>query len=83
METTFDKNHLVDKLNAVLAHLKTTFVGEDDIIDLMGICLAGRENLFLLGLPPRLPERQHEPAHRNQPVTGVTAAVYRPSAHAP
>jgi MoxR-like ATPase len=51
METTFDKNHLVDKLTAVLAHLKTTFVGKDDIIDLMGICLAGRENLFLLGPP--------------------------------
>lgn len=46
-----DKNQLVDKLNAVLAHLKTSFVGKDDIIDLMGICLAGRENLFLLGPP--------------------------------
>ncbi|MBT1686773.1 AAA family ATPase [Dawidia soli] len=51
MKTTLDKNHLVDKLNAVLEHLKTTFVGKDDIIDLMGICLAGRENLFLLGPP--------------------------------
>jgi MoxR-like ATPase len=51
METTLDKNQLVDKLNAALAHLKTSFVGKDDIIDLMGICLAGRENLFLLGPP--------------------------------
>ncbi|MCC6460563.1 MAG: AAA family ATPase [Saprospiraceae bacterium] len=41
----------VAQLNAVLAHLKTTFVGKDDIIDLMGICLVGRENLFLLGPP--------------------------------
>jgi MoxR-like ATPase len=42
---------LIDKLNAVLRHLKSTFVGKDDIIDLMGICLVGRENLFLLGPP--------------------------------
>jgi len=35
----------------VLLHLKQTLVGKDDIIDLMGICLAGRENLFLLGPP--------------------------------
>lgn len=41
----------IDKLNAVLRHLKATFVGKDDIIDLMGICLVGRENLFLLGPP--------------------------------
>lgn len=41
----------IDKLNNVLQQLKTTFVGKDDIIDLMGICLAGRENLFLLGPP--------------------------------
>ena len=42
---------LIDDLNGVLSHLKSTFVGKDDIIDLMGICLAGRENLFLLGPP--------------------------------
>jgi MoxR-like ATPase len=41
----------VDQLNKVLSHLKEKFVGKDDIIDLMGICLAGRENLFLLGPP--------------------------------
>jgi MoxR-like ATPase len=41
----------VDKLNQALQHVKSTFVGKDDIIDLMGICLAGRENLFLLGPP--------------------------------
>lgn len=42
---------LVDKLNNALQQLKSTFVGKDEIIDLMGICLAGRENLFLLGPP--------------------------------
>lgn len=42
---------LVDHLNHILGHLKQKFVGKDDIIDLMGICLAGRENLFLLGPP--------------------------------
>lgn len=42
---------LIDNLNAILQHLKQQFVGKDDIIDLMGICLAGRENLFLLGPP--------------------------------
>lgn len=42
---------LVDKLNHVMQHLKNTFVGKNDIIDLMSICLAGRENLFLLGPP--------------------------------
>jgi MoxR-like ATPase len=35
----------------VLAPLKRAFVGKDEIIDLMGICLAGGENLFLLGPP--------------------------------
>ncbi len=48
---TIPTTPLVDKLNDVLQHLKKTFVGKDDIIDLMGICLAGRENLFLLGPP--------------------------------
>ncbi len=42
---------LIDKLNHTLRHLKEVFVGKDDIIDLMGVCLAGRENLFLLGPP--------------------------------
>lgn len=52
METTHQPHfELVDKVNNVLLHLKSTFVGKDDIIDLMGICLTGRENLFLLGPP--------------------------------
>ncbi|GAA4043365.1 hypothetical protein GCM10022409_31690 [Hymenobacter glaciei] len=42
---------LVEQLNRVAAHLKATFVGKDDIIDLMCLCLVGRENLFLLGPP--------------------------------
>src|SRR5215510_14707704 len=42
---------VVGQLKLVLQHLKEIFVGKDDIIDLMGICLAGRENLFLLGPP--------------------------------
>jgi MoxR-like ATPase len=46
-----EEQESVDRLNKVLAHLKTTFVGKDDIIDLMGICLVGRENLFMLGPP--------------------------------
>jgi MoxR-like ATPase len=41
----------IDKQLDVLQHLKKTFVDKDEIIDLMGICLVGRENLFLLGPP--------------------------------
>jgi len=35
----------------ILEPLKKTFVGKDEIIDLMGIALVGGENLFLLGPP--------------------------------
>lgn len=35
----------------VLEPLKQSFVGKDEIVDLMGLCLAARENLFLLGPP--------------------------------
>lgn len=42
---------LIDRLNAVLGYVKSSFVGKDTIVDLMGICLVGRENLFLLGPP--------------------------------
>ena len=53
MTTTDTTNQFatIDTLQAVLKHLKDTFVGKDEIIDLMGICLVGRENLFLLGPP--------------------------------
>lgn len=51
MKDTTNQFAAIDKLQAVLQHLKDTFVGKDEIIDLMGICLVGRENLFLLGPP--------------------------------
>jgi len=35
----------------VLEPMKTAFVAKDEIIDLLGICLVGGENLFLLGPP--------------------------------
>lgn len=35
----------------VLEPMKRVFVGKDEVIDLMGVCLAGGENLFLLGAP--------------------------------
>lgn len=41
----------INQLNQVLNHLKNTFVGKDEIIDLMGIALVARENLFMLGPP--------------------------------
>ncbi len=42
---------LVEKLARVGRHLKDMFVGKDDIIDLLLLCLVARENLFLLGPP--------------------------------
>src|SRR6266404_8778323 len=35
----------------VLSPIKRAFVGKDEIIDLMGVCLVGGENLFILGPP--------------------------------
>lgn len=35
----------------VLAPMKQAFVGKDEVIDLLGLCLVARENLFLLGPP--------------------------------
>src|SRR5215468_4632160 len=35
----------------VLQPMKQAFVGKDEIIDLLGICLVGGENLFILGPP--------------------------------
>lgn len=49
--TLTEEWRLVDKLNDVSRHLKSTFVGKDDIVDLLCICLVGRENLFMLGPP--------------------------------
>ncbi|NOQ71237.1 MAG: AAA domain-containing protein [Crocinitomix sp.] len=44
-------NDNIEKLNAVLNFIKSTFVGKDEIIDLLGISLIARENAFLLGPP--------------------------------
>lgn len=41
----------IDKFNAVLDYLKKSFIGKDEIIDLLGISLIAKENLFLLGPP--------------------------------
>ena len=35
----------------VLAPMKQWFTGKDEIIDLLGVCLVGGENLFILGPP--------------------------------
>lgn len=35
----------------VLSPIKSGFVGKDDIVDLMGVCLVGGEHLFLYGPP--------------------------------
>ncbi|AWH86617.1 ATPase [Flavobacterium album] len=39
------------KLNNALSQLKSTFIGKNEIIDLLGIGLIARENAFLLGPP--------------------------------
>jgi MoxR-like ATPase len=41
----------IEKLNAVLKHIKETFIGKDEIVDLLGIGLLAKENAFLLGPP--------------------------------
>ena len=42
----------IRRFNAdVLQTLKEAFVGKDEVIDLLGICLIGGENLFILGPP--------------------------------
>ena len=38
-------------LDEILEPMKQSFVGKDEIIDLMGICLVAGENLFILGPP--------------------------------
>src|SRR5215510_9642929 len=54
MTETEIKEHLAlgNRLTAeVLGPLKTAFVGKDEVIDLLGVCLVAGENLFLLGPP--------------------------------
>ncbi|WP_100076734.1 AAA family ATPase [Chryseobacterium camelliae] len=41
----------IEKLNRVLSYIKDTFVGKDDVVDLLGISLLARENAFLYGPP--------------------------------
>ncbi|MGB8191505.1 MAG: AAA family ATPase [Chitinophagaceae bacterium] len=41
----------IEKLNKVLSYVKESFVGKNEIIDLLGICLIAKENAFLLGPP--------------------------------
>ncbi|WP_130733876.1 AAA family ATPase [Flavobacterium sp. J27] len=41
----------LDNLNALLKHIKETFIGKNEIVDLLGISLLARENAFLLGPP--------------------------------
>jgi MoxR-like ATPase len=41
----------VDKLNRVLSFVKESFVGKNEIIDLLGVSLVAKENAFLLGPP--------------------------------
>jgi MoxR-like ATPase len=43
--------YMITKLNKALDYVKNTFVGKDEIIDLLGIGLLARENVFLLGPP--------------------------------
>lgn len=45
------QDKLVDELNKCVQFLKAKFVGKDDIVDLMAICLVAGENLFLYGPP--------------------------------
>jgi MoxR-like ATPase len=41
----------IQKLNAALDFVKASFIGKDEIIDLLGISLIAKENAFLLGPP--------------------------------
>lgn len=41
----------IEKLQSILNDIKQKFVGKDEVIDLLGIGLLARENVFLLGPP--------------------------------
>ncbi|MGJ8683985.1 MAG: AAA family ATPase [Nonlabens sp.] len=41
----------IQPLKTLLDHVKSTFVGKDDVIDLLGISLIAKENTFLFGPP--------------------------------
>ncbi|MCA9071182.1 MAG: AAA family ATPase, partial [Planctomycetaceae bacterium] len=43
---------LSQRLNdEVLQPMKEAFIGKEEVIDLLGVCLVGGENLFILGPP--------------------------------
>ena len=45
-------HNLGQRLNEeVLGQIKSCFVGKDEVVDLLGVCLVGGENLFILGPP--------------------------------
>ncbi len=52
-DENLDERLLLGKrlVDEVLLPMKSVFVGKDEIIDLMGVCLVGGENLFLHGPP--------------------------------
>jgi len=41
----------IEKLNRVIQYVKQSFIGKDEIVDLLAISLLARENTFLLGPP--------------------------------
>jgi MoxR-like ATPase len=49
LQATLTLGHRLDA--EVLDSLKRTFVEKDEIIDLLGVCLVGGENLFIMGPP--------------------------------
>src|SRR5215813_13034914 len=52
MSAREEKLHAGRRLSSeVLEPLKSVFVQKDEIIDLLGVCLVGGENLFILGPP--------------------------------
>ncbi|WP_166831244.1 AAA family ATPase [Thalassoroseus pseudoceratinae] len=51
-ELTDENREQIRRFNEdVLQSLKQSFVGKDEVIDLLGLCLIGGENLFILGPP--------------------------------
>ena len=41
----------LESLTKVLDHIKSSFIGKDEIVDLLGITLVAKENAYLLGPP--------------------------------
>jgi len=53
MHETLDEGLAIGRkfVAEILRPLKESFVGKDEVVDLLGVCLAGGENLFILGPP--------------------------------